>query len=623
MRKDSQSIARLKPKTSLSIKLTAYFVLFGVIIGYSVFIFSTAYNGRNLLQKFSDTALKEFDIADFELNDFNEMLFSENLQRIAHTIDLENLPLQEFNAYLNTEGEWKKYSFIGQEIRSKFFNIESEDIVLRALEKDIAFSSNPFIGKSDITRIYFSIPVPGKYDLVVAATLPRNGITDFVKDQKDELMGFLAILVAFSFILGKIFASSVTRPLRKLTRKALMIAEGDRTVNLFIRRQDEIGVLSRTLSQMNYDLNERLKAMEIMNKIDKAVLSSISRNDLLNRVVGFVCDYIDKSTAVMALRDNKGGGFELISAVRQSEAAIMIDTPYIPDELLSHNTLEDFQSPCVFSHDTNLTEVLIKQLSLPKNTKRFYNVPLYMREIYLGSLLVIKKDQQAFTDEQQNTLRKLGDQVGVAMQSVMAVEEVNSLQIGSIQALSRSIDAKSKWTAGHSERVAELSELLGRAVGMEEMQLRRLVISALLHDIGKIGIAETILDKPGKLTDNEFATIKKHPELGYEISRNIPNYEDICDGILYHHERWNGTGYPRGLEKLEIPQFGRIIAIADVFDALSADRPYRKGMSFAECIQFIEDRKAEDFDRELAEIFIETMKSSNNYLNNFTGGFKL
>ena len=99
--------------------------------------------------------------------------------------------------------------------------------------------------------------------------------------------------------------------------------------------------------------------------------------------------------------------------------------------------------------------------------------------------LIIKDDQMPFTEEQQNTLRKLGDQVGVAMQSVMAVEEVNSLQIGSIQALSRSIDAKSRWTAGHSERVAELSEMLGASIGMEELQLRRLVISALLHDIGK------------------------------------------------------------------------------------------------------------------------------------------
>ena len=162
---------------------------------------------------------------------------------------------------------------------------------------------------------------------------------------------------------------------------------------------------------MKGDLQERLKAMEIMNRIDKAVLSSISRADLLNRVVGFVCEYIDKSTVVMAQRDETGCGYELISAVRQAEPEITIATPYIPDELLSSDTIEAFKHSCVFAQDQNLTEVLIKQLNLPKRIKRFYNVPLYLQEKYLGSLFVIKEDQQPFTEEQQQTLRKLGDQV--------------------------------------------------------------------------------------------------------------------------------------------------------------------------------------------------------------------
>lgn len=614
---------KLRPKTSLSVKLTAYFVLFGLIIGYSVFIFSTAYGGRNMLENFSNSAIAEIEFNEFNLEDFNELDFADNLQKLMSSFDFEELPIQEVNAYISTEGNWEKYSFLGHEIRKKSININENPLVAKAIENDIAFSSNPFFGQSDDTTIYFNIPAPDQYELIIAASLTRKGLRNLIEEQSVELVGASMILILFSFLLGKLFSLSLTRPLRRLTEKAVRVAEGDHTVNLYIKRRDEIGVLSRTLKQMNDELNERLKAMEIMNKIDKAVLSSISRNDLLNRVVGFVCDYIDKSTVVMALRDNRGGGFELVSAVKQSEPAIMIDNPYIPDELLSPDTLSSFKHCCVFSEDQNLTEVLIKQLHLPKKTKRFYNVALYLKEEYLGSLLIIRDDQKPFTDEQQQTLEKLGDQVGVAMQSVMAVEEVNSLQIGSIQALSRSIDTKSRWTAGHSGRVAELSELLGTAIGMDERQLRRLVTSALLHDIGKIGIAETILDKPGRLTDDEFTTIKKHPELGFEITQSIPDYEDICEGIRYHHERWDGSGYPMGLAGKNIPQFGRIIAIADVFDALSADRPYRKGLSHEECIQFIIDKKGIDFDAELAEIFVETIKSSNNYLNNSEGGFKV
>ncbi len=621
MRVDKHIKQALRPKTSLSVKLTGYFVLFGLIIGYTVFILSTAYSGKNLLENFSGSALSHIDFENMDLSNFDESEFHKKLEEVVQAVQTDNIPISEITAYINTGGSWMQRSLLGQ--NNDIHRPENNPLIARAVQKGIAFSGNPFWGKADTSRIYFHVPTDNSHTVVVSAAITRIGFTELLHGKKTELIGFGIILILGSFILGKIFAMSVTRPLRRLTEKALRISEGDTSISLPMRRRDEIGVLSRTMGQMNSDLSERLKAMEIMNRIDKAVLSSISRNDLLNRVIGFVCDYIDKSTAVMALRDDRGGGFELISAVKQSEPAILIENPYIPDELLTAETQKAFKTSSVFSEDRNLTEVLIKQLNLPKNTKRFYNVALYLQERYLGSLLIIKDDQMPFTEEQQNTLRKLGDQVGVAMQSVMAVEEVNSLQIGSIQALSRSIDAKSRWTAGHSERVAELSEMLGASIGMEELQLRRLVISALLHDIGKIGISESILDKPGKLTDEEFTIIKQHPELGYEISRNIPNYEDICDGIRYHHERWNGSGYPIGIGENEIPRFGRIIAIADVFDALSADRPYRAGLSLSDCYQFLDDKKGIDFDSELVEVFLDVMKSSNNYLNNPRSGFKL
>ena len=614
---------KLRAKTSLSYKLTAYFVVFGLIIGYTVFIFSTTFNGRQVLETFSGAAIREINPEDMNFKDFNISVFSDELTAVFEAIDHNDLPIDKIDAFIEENGTWEKYSFVDNEIRLR--NIEPAEMasIYKALDREITFEGDFFFGKTDKTTIYLNLNKGQKPDFIIAASVTREGFKGLISRSKNQLIGFTVFLFIMSFLLGNLFSTTVTRPLRKLTQKAVEISEGNQDVTLRINRRDEIGVLSKTLSQMRDDLQERLKAMEIMNRIDKAVLSSISRTDLLNRVVGFVCEYIDKSTVVMAQRDEKGGGFELLSAVRQSESAMKIDNPYIPDELLSPDTLSAFKHSCVFSEDQNLTEVLIKQLHLPKNTRRFYNVALYMRENYIGSLFVIREDQQPFTEEQQQTLRKLGDQVGVAMQSVMAVEEINSLQIGSIQALSRSIDAKSQWTAGHSGRVAELSEMLGAAIGLEEMQLRRLMISALLHDIGKIGISEAILDKPGRLTDEEFGIIKQHPQLGFEISRNIPNYEDICDGIRFHHERWNGTGYPTGIGANEIPQFGRIIAIADVFDAITADRPYRKGMSLENSLQFMEDRRGIDFDSEMAEIFIDLIKNSNNYLFNPEAGVKL
>ena len=209
----------------------------------------------------------------------------------------------------------------------------------------------------------------------------------------------------------------------------------------------------------------------------------------------------------------------------------------------------------------------------------------------------------------------LADQVGVAFQSVKSFEEKESLLFGIMVALTKSIDAKSKWTAGHSERVAIYAEEIGLKLGFSENEIRKLTISAVLHDIGKIAVPEAILDKPSGLTDDEFATIKLHPVIGAKIVSDIPSYADIQPGILYHHEHWDGSGYPEGLSGNSIPLNSRIITLADVFDAVTEDRPYRKGMIYDTAISFIASQRGFLFDPEIADLFL---KDSGNliYLKN-------
>ena len=186
-----------------------------------------------------------------------------------------------------------------------------------------------------------------------------------------------------------------------------------------------------------------------------------------------------------------------------------------------------------------------------------------------------------------------------------AMKEREELMMGIMTALTRSIDAKSEWTAGHSERVTKYAELIGRKLKLTDDQLRNLMISAILHDIGKIAVPEDILDKPSRLTEEEFSIVRKHPDIGANIIEDIPAYSDvILPGILHHHERWDGKGYPTGLEGESIPLFARIIAVADVFDAISAERPYRKAMSEDEVEKFIRDNMGKMFDPEITELFI-------------------
>jgi HD-GYP domain-containing protein (c-di-GMP phosphodiesterase class II) len=208
------------------------------------------------------------------------------------------------------------------------------------------------------------------------------------------------------------------------------------------------------------------------------------------------------------------------------------------------------------------------------------------------------------------------DEIGILAQSLNTMasrildgtRERENILIGILIALTRAIDAKSPWTAGHSERVTKFAEDIGRGLNLSQDQIRNLNISAILHDIGKIAVPEQVLDKPGKLTDEEFEIVKTHPRAGANIISSIPSYETILPGILHHHERWDGTGYPAGVKGQDIPLFARIICVADVYDALSEDRPYRKAWGEEQILKFFEDQKEKMFDPELVDIFLKHIR---------------
>lgn len=174
--------------------------------------------------------------------------------------------------------------------------------------------------------------------------------------------------------------------------------------------------------------------------------------------------------------------------------------------------------------------------------------------------------------------------------------------------LAATLDARDPYTAGHSIRVAEYAGLIGEQAGLAPAQLDQLRKSALVHDIGKIGIKDAILLKTGKLTDHEFNQIKQHPAIGAGIFEqyNMTNeLLSLVPGIKYHHERFDGKGYPEGLSGEDIPLFGRIIAVADAYDAMTSDRTYRNSMSPQEAISILRDGKGTQWDPEFAQLFID------------------
>ncbi len=190
-----------------------------------------------------------------------------------------------------------------------------------------------------------------------------------------------------------------------------------------------------------------------------------------------------------------------------------------------------------------------------------------------------------------------------------AAEQNNELFMGMIAAMAQAIDAKDRYTRGHSVRVNRYSVVLARELGLSDQEVRDIHVASLLHDVGKIGIHDSVLNKPGKLTDEEFALMKKHTIFGAAIVAPIPQMKTIIPGLRWHHERWAGGGYPDGLQGEQIPLMARIIAVADTFDAVTTARPYQKTMTVQEALQTVNRLKGVSLDDRVVEAFFRAFRA--------------
>jgi len=188
------------------------------------------------------------------------------------------------------------------------------------------------------------------------------------------------------------------------------------------------------------------------------------------------------------------------------------------------------------------------------------------------------------------------------------LENIQELFLGTVNALSETITAKSQWTKGHLDRVKNISVHIGKAMGMDKKDLKQLELASLLHDIGKIGTYEAILNKPAGLTEDEFSLIKLHADKGAEMLSTIKQLREIVPLIKYHHERFDGKGYPEGLKGEEIPVISRILCVADAVDSMLADRPYRKGMAMKEIVKELSRESGSQFDPLVIKAFLKTLK---------------
>ncbi len=243
---------------------------------------------------------------------------------------------------------------------------------------------------------------------------------------------------------------------------------------------------------------------------------------------------------------------------------------------------------------------------LPAGTGKFslMCVPLKLKEKVTGVITLACNCPAGYSAEDLKIVSALAFQAAAVIENAALYDSLKEAFLTTADTLAETIDKRDPYTGGHTRRVMEYSLAIGRELGLEGEELERLRLAAALHDIGKIGIGDSILLKNGKLSEEEFKIVKMHPLYAEEILKHVKYFNDIIPGIKHHHERFNGGGYPSGLKGKNIDLAARIIAVADAFDAMTSERRYRKALSYDEAVAELKANAGTQFDPEVVEAFL-------------------
>lgn len=270
-------------------------------------------------------------------------------------------------------------------------------------------------------------------------------------------------------------------------------------------------------------------------------------------------------------------------------------------ELRKNETTADIPVIFLTADDDTETEVRVFQAGAMDFIKKPFSAQVAIQRI--DRILELRKLQTGLESEVEKKTEEL----------LLSNRKVANLSFQIMQAMSAAIDAKDRYTNGHSNRVAQYARELAKRMGKSGQELVDIYYIALLHDVGKIGVPNEIINKPDRLTDEEYAVMKTHPGMGAKILENISEMPALSIGAHWHHERYDGKGYPDGLQGTDIPEIARIIGVADSYDAMSSNRSYRRSLPQEIIVGELEKGKGTQFDPEIAELMIGMIREDANY----------
>jgi putative nucleotidyltransferase with HDIG domain len=412
------------------------------------------------------------------------------------------------------------------------------------------------------------------------------------------------------FLIKPVNLSQMELCVRRVFAQRRVFAE-----NLLLKKEVES---KNRLEKLNRELTLKVEELHILNRILSDFSINSSSSEVFKRLVGMaleisrsdqacffiINDSMDKPFPVAAAPDVfsgaavRGIGHSVTS--NGSFNAVEISGPPRLEQLILEVARDDI--PLLVSDNKG-------QKKIPKEFQSLLLVPLKIRQTVFGVLMAaLGNADTSYTEKDLYYLSFMAQNAAKAIENLALYENIYENLFATLYAFVNAIEARDPYTQQHSSRVTTFSMEIGKAMGCTAEELDILNFAGHLHDIGKIGIRDDILLKPGRLTEDEFAKIKEHPVIGANIVKQLGFWERERQIIRCHHERYDGKGYPDGLKKNEIPVLGRILSVADVYDAVSSDRAYRNRMEEREVIRIISQGAATQFDPDVVEIFLQLHK---------------
>jgi len=356
--------------------------------------------------------------------------------------------------------------------------------------------------------------------------------------------------------------------------------------------------MSETTSLSAIDaLQSRIGRLERLLDISAQLNSTLDFPRLLHTILQSACDLLDAEVSSLFLLERETG--DLVMALATNLPVEVARTIRVkPGQGIAGKVASSGET--VLVSDVHTDPAFYGKVDSMTNftTRSILCVPLRTHAVtfgeageqvldshVIGVAQVLNKREGTFTEEDIQLFEAMGSQAAVALETTMLYEAMQTTFTGVVGAMAAAIDAKDDYTHGHSARVAEFSMSIGRQLGLSRQQLATLHLSALLHDVGKIGVPDSVLNKRDKLTDEEFAIIQRHPAIGFHIMEKVPAFQDALRGMHEHHERPDGRGYPNHLTAEQISLFARIIGAADAFDAMTSSRVYRAALPVEEALR--------------------------------------